>query len=186
MVERDSLVRGYADALFAVAEAEGELEPVESQLYAFGKMLEREPRLREALIDPALPAENKRGLIRDSLGERANPVAVNLLGFLVEQGRGRELGRIVEELAAVAAERREHQIAEVRSAVPLDAEQRRRLADALSRATGRKIEVKVMVDPGLIGGVVARVGGEVFDGSVRSRLAEARQRLAEARDRGSE
>jgi len=186
MAERDPLVRGYADAMFAVAEAEGELELVESQLYAFAKVLEREPRLREALIDPALPAENKKGLIRDSLGERANPIAVNLLGLVVEQGRARELGKIVEELAAVAAERRQHQLAEVRSAVPLDAEQRRRLADALSRATGRQIEVKVVVDPSLIGGVVAKVGGEIFDGSVRSRLVEARQRLAEARDRGSE
>jgi F-type H+-transporting ATPase subunit delta len=186
MTERDALVRGYADALFAVAEAEGELEAVESQLYAFAKLLETEPRLREALVDPVLPVENKKGLIHDSLGERANPVAANLLTFLVEQGRARELGRIVQGLAEVAAERRQHQLAEVRSAVPLDAEQRRRLAEALSRATGRQVEVRVVVDPSVIGGVVAKVGGEVIDGSVRSRLIEARQHLSGARDRGSE
>lgn len=186
MAERDALIRGYADALFAVAEAEGELEPVEAQLYAFAKLVEREPRLREALGDPALPAENKRGLIADSLGERANPIAVNLLGFLVEQGRGRELVRIVDGLVEVAAERREHRLAEVRSAVPLDAAQRRRLAEALSKATGMKVEVKVVVDPSVIGGVVTRVGDEIFDGSVRSRLSEARRHLAGSRDRGSE
>lgn len=186
MAERDSLVHGYADALFAVAQAEDELEQVEAQLYAFAKLLEREPRLREALVDPMLPVENKRGLIRDSLGERANPVAANLLGFLVEQGRARELGRIVEGLVEVAAERRQHQLAEVRSAVPLDEGQRGRLAEALSKATGREVEVKVIVDPSVIGGVVAKVGGEIFDGSIRSRLAEARQHLAGARDRGSE
>lgn len=184
MTEKDSLVRGYADALFAVAEAEGELEAAEGQLYAFAKLLETEPRLREALVDPQLPVENKRGLIRDSLGERANPVAANLLGFVVEQGRARELGKIVEGLVEVAAERRQHQLAEVRSAVPLDAAQRRRLAEALSKATGKQVEVKVVVDPSVIGGVVTRVGGEIFDGSVRSRLIEARQHLAEAR--GSE
>jgi F-type H+-transporting ATPase subunit delta len=174
---RETVVRGYAEALFQVAEAEGELDAVEGQLYAFAKMLEKQTRVRDALTDPALPEENKRALIRDILGERANPIAVNLLAFLVEQGRGRELGTIVETLAEVAAERRQSAFAEVRSAVPLGATQRRRLAKALSEATGRKVELKVVVDPSVIGGVVARVGDEVFDGSVRSRLDEAKQHL---------
>jgi F-type H+-transporting ATPase subunit delta len=171
------LVRRYAEAMVAVAEAEGELEAVESQLYAFAKLLERQARVREALIDPALPAENKRGLIRDALGERANPNAVNVLGFLVDQGHARDLGRIVEVLASVSAERRQHELAEVRSAVPLDDAQRRRLAEALSRATGQQVEVKVVVDPTVLGGVVARVGDLIFDGSVRSRLNEAKRRM---------
>lgn len=177
MAERDVLVRGYAEALFSVAEAEGELEAVEDQLYGFAKLVERDTRVREALTDAALPAENKRGLIRDVLGGRSNAVAVNLLGFLVEQGRSREIGRIVEGLAEVAAEHRRHALAEVRSAVPLDDAQRRRLAEALSSATGRQVEVKAVVDPGLIGGVVARVGDEIFDGSIRSRLDEAKQHM---------
>jgi F-type H+-transporting ATPase subunit delta len=175
--KQDDVVSGYAEALFQVAQAEGELEAVEEQLYAFAKLVERQTRLREALIDPALPAENKRGMIRDVLGERANPIAVNLLGFLVDQGRSRDVGRIVEGLAEVAAARRRHAVAEVRSAVPLDDAQRRRLAEALSAATGRQVEVKVAVDPALIGGVIARVGDEIFDGSIRSRLVEARQHL---------
>jgi F-type H+-transporting ATPase subunit delta len=175
--EREELVRGYAEALFSVAEAEGELEAVEAQLYAFAKMVERQTRVREALHDPALPAENKKGLIRDTLGERANPIAVNLLSFLVDQGRARDVERIVERLAEIAAERRARAVAEVRSAVPLDRDRRRRLAEALSKATGRQVEVKVVVDPTVIGGVVARVGDEIFDGSVKSRLDEARQHL---------
>jgi F-type H+-transporting ATPase subunit delta len=151
MAEKDALVRGYAEALFAVAEAEGELAAVEDQLYAFAKALETETKLREALTDPALPAENKKALIHDLLGDRANPHTVNVLGFLVDQGRAREIGRIVEEFAAVA--------------------------EALSKATGRQVEIKVVVDPTVVGGVVAKVGDEVFDGSVRSRLDEARGRL---------
>jgi len=177
VAEKESLVRGYAEALFAVIEAEGESAAVEDELYAFAKTLERETKLREALTDPGLPADNKKGLVRDVLGERANPHTVNALGFLIDQGRAREIGRIVESLAEVAAERRAHQVAEVRSAVPLDEAQQRRLAEALSRATGRQVEVKVVVDPSVIGGVVAKVGDEVFDGSVRSRLSEARGRL---------
>jgi F-type H+-transporting ATPase subunit delta len=177
LVGRDALVRSYAEALFRVAEAEGELDAVERQLFAFVQLLERETRVRDALADPALPAENKRRLIADTLGERANPLAVNLLGFLVEQGHDGEIGRIVETLAEVAAATRQHVVAEVRSAVPLDDARAKRLADALSRATGRSIEVRVLVDPGVLGGVVAKVGDEIFDGTVRTRLQDAREQL---------
>jgi F-type H+-transporting ATPase subunit delta len=177
VADKDELVRSYAEALFRVAAAEGELDTVERHLFAFAKLLERETRVREALLDPALPTENKRQLIADTLGERANPLTVNLLGFLVELGRARELGRIVEELAEVVAQTREQAVAEVRSAIPLDGAMTKRLADALSRATGRQIEVRVVVDPSVIGGAVARVGDEIFDGSVRSRLLEAREHL---------
>jgi F-type H+-transporting ATPase subunit delta len=163
--------------MYSIAEAEGELEPVEEQVYAFAKMVEKRAKVREALIDPELPNENKRNLIGEVLGERANPVAVNLLGMLVEQGRARDIGRIAESLAEVAAERRQQVLAEVRSAVPLTDAQRRRLAEALSSATGRKVEIKVIVDPDLVGGVVARVGDVIFDGSIRSRLDEAKQHL---------
>lgn len=177
MAEREALIRGYAQALLEIAEAEGELGIVEDELYAFAKALETHGEIREALHDPALPAENKKGLIRDLLGSRANPNTVNALSFLIDQGRARDIEAIVEAFARAAAERRARQLAEVRSAVPLDETQRRRLAEALSRATGRAVEVKVIVDPRLIGGIVAKVGDEIFDGSVRSRLDEARERL---------
>jgi F-type H+-transporting ATPase subunit delta len=177
MTEKEALVRGYAEALLAIAEAEGELASVEDELYGFAKTLETQTKLREALTDPALPAENKKALVRELLGQRANPHTVNALGFLIDQGRAREIGRIAEDLAEVAAERRAHRVAEVRSAVPLDDAQRERLAAALSKATGSQVEVKVVVDPRVVGGIVAKVGDEVFDGSIRTRLDEARGRL---------
>jgi F-type H+-transporting ATPase subunit delta len=77
----------------------------------------------------------------------------------------------------VAAERRQLAVAEVRAAVPLSDEQRERITQALAAATGKSLEVKVVVDPGIVGGIVAHVGDEVFDGSIRTRLNEARQRL---------
>jgi F-type H+-transporting ATPase subunit delta len=174
---KEELIHGYAQALFSVAEAEGVLGAVEDELFAFAKAIEQNSRLREALTDPALPSENKRGLITDVLGERAHPLTGSLLGFIVDSGRSRELAGIVQELATVAAERRRHALAEVRTAVPLSDERRARLADALAKATGKALEVKVVVDPGVIGGVVAHVGDEVFDGSIRTRLDEAKQHL---------
>jgi F-type H+-transporting ATPase subunit delta len=180
VTSKDDVVRGYAQALFSVAEAEEALEVVEDELFAFAEAMEREGRLREALTDPALPAENKKALIRELIGDRANSHTVNILGFLIDQGRARELDGIAESLAELAAERRKHVVAEVRSAVPLTQERRKRLAEALSMATGKEVEVKVLIDPSVIGGLVARVGDEVFDGTVRTRLREAREKLMSA------
>jgi F-type H+-transporting ATPase subunit delta len=178
-VARKEAIRGYAEALFSVAEAEEALEVVEDELFRFARALEREQRLRDALTEPTLPAERKRAVLGDVLGERANPYTVNLLRFLVEQGRARELSAIVDELVALAADRRQAAVAEVRTAVPLDADHRERLADALGRATGKRVELKVVVDPSVVGGVVARVGDQVIDGTVRRRLELARERLTE-------
>jgi F-type H+-transporting ATPase subunit delta len=177
VADKDALVRSYAEALFRLAEAEGELDAVERQLFAFAALLERETRVRDALVDPSLPQENKKELIADTLGERANPLALNLLGFVIELGRAREVGRIVEALADVVAATRERAVAEVRTAISLDEARVTKLTDALSKAAGRPIEIRVIVDPDVLGGVLARVGDEIFDGSLRTRLLDAREQL---------
>jgi len=177
MAEQD-LIRGYAQALFAMAAAEGDLEQVEDELYRFGKTVEREGRLREALTDPALPTDRKRAVIEELLGDRASPHTISLVAFLVEQGRAKDLPKIIEALAELAAERRQAAVAEVRAAVTLDDKRRRALAKALSEATGKDIELKVLVGPSVVGGVVARVGDQVFDGTIRRKLELAREQLA--------
>jgi F-type H+-transporting ATPase subunit delta len=174
---RDDRVRGYATALVAVADAEGVLDRVADELFAFAKAVERDDKLRDAITDKALPLENRRDLIRDILGGRAHDVTVTEVSFLIESGRARDIGKIADGVVAMAAERREQAVAEVRSAVPLSDAQRKRLEQALSRATGRTIEAKVVVDPTVVGGVIARVGDLVFDGSIASRLEDAKQAL---------
>ncbi len=181
MAEKDRLIRGYAQAIFAVAEAEGDLEQVEDELYRFARTVEREGELREALTDPGLPPERKKAILEDILGQRANRHTVALLGFLVDQGRAKDLPKIMDALAEVAAERRRQVVAEVRTAVPLDEERRRELAEALSNATGKEVDLKVLVDPTVIAGVVARVGDQVFDGTIRRKLDLAREQLTRAR-----
>jgi F-type H+-transporting ATPase subunit delta len=173
----DAVISGYAEAMFAVARAEGVLAKVEDELYAFGKAIEQHTELRESLTDAALPAQNKRAVLQDLIGGKAHPVTMSLLWFVIDAGHARELPKIVDELARMASLEREHAMAEVRTAVDLSATQRERLAEALSRATGRQIDVKVVVDPSVVGGVIARVGDEVFDGSIASRLEDAKQAL---------
>jgi F-type H+-transporting ATPase subunit delta len=184
MAERDRRIRGYAEAIFAVAQAEDELEQVEDELFRFGKTVESRSDLREALSNPQLPADRKRALVQDLLGDRASRHTAGLLGFLIDQGRGRELPGIVAMLAEVAAARRQATLAEVRTAVPLDAARRDRLLNALERAMGRPVELKVLVDPSVIGGVVVRVGDQVFDGTVRRKLELARSQLSRAGQKG--
>lgn len=181
MAERERMINGYAQALFAVADAEGTLETIEDELFRFGKAVEREPRLRDALVDSSLPLDRKKGILEDLLGDKASKHTVGLLGFVVEQGRAKDLPRIVTALADVAAERRRKALAEVRVAIPLDAARRAGLEKALARATDRDVQLKVLVDPAVIGGVVARVGEVVFDGTIRRRLELARERLGQIR-----
>jgi F-type H+-transporting ATPase subunit delta len=180
LATKDALVQGYARALFAVADAEGELDRVEDELFRFGKAVESEPALRDALTDPKLPADRKKAVVSDILG-KATRHTVSLLGFIVEQGRAKDLSRIIAALEEVAAERRSQEVGEVRTAVPLDDARRKKLAAALSKATGKEIDLKVLVDPAVIGGVVARVGDQVFDGTIRRKLELARQQLAKVR-----
>ncbi len=175
----DERIRGYANAVLSIAEAEEVLDDVVEELFVFAKTFEVNTELREALTDPELPHENKGALIDQLVGERANRHTANILRLIVEQGRARQLVRIVEEVAKLAAERRLRVVAEVRSAVPLDDARRARLAQALSTATGRTVEVAIVLDRTVIGGVLTRVGDEVIDGSVRSRLEEAKEHLKE-------
>lgn len=175
----DRRIRGYAEAILAVAEAEGALDTVEEELLRFARTVEQQSDLREALTDIALPADRKRALVRELLGERAGDATLNLVELVVEQGRARDLSAIADELVRLAAERGQQAVAEVRTAIPLDEERRGRLAEALERATGKQIDLRAFVDESVIGGVYARVGDQVYDGTVRRRLELARERLSE-------
>lgn len=170
-------IEGYAAAIFDVASAEGVLDRVEREFYTLGKAVESQSELREALTDPRLPAERKRSILDDLLGGRAADATVGLVDLIVGQGRGRDLPAIADALAARVAASRSREVAEIRTAVPLDDETVARLAEALGRATGKQVEVRVVVDPSVIGGVVTRVGDTVIDGSVRRRLEDLREIL---------
>ena len=100
-----------------------------------------------------------------------------LVSFVVAAGRSRDLPAIIDRLVERAAQERQEVVAEVRTAIPLDDERREKLAQALSKATGKKVSVKVVVDPSVLGGVVAQVGDTVIDGSVRRRLEQLKEVL---------
>jgi F-type H+-transporting ATPase subunit delta len=174
MTER---VDAYAAALLEIAKAEGSLETVEDELFRIARTIEGNDQLRATLTDQAVPLERRQGIVEDLFGGKASAVTTQLVSFVVGVGRGRELPAIIDRLVEEAADERKQAVAEVRSAIPLTEDQRSRLAEALGKATGKQISVKVVVDPSVMGGLVARIGDTVIDGSIRHRLEQLKEKF---------
>jgi F-type H+-transporting ATPase subunit delta len=172
-----SRVEAYAEALLEVARAEKQGGAIEDDLFRFARALDANDELRAALADRTLPAERRVAIVEELMGGVALPVSVGLVTMVVGADRASELPAVVDRFLELSAEERKHEVAEVRAAVPLDERLRDRLAKALSEATGKDVEVKVVVDPNVLGGVVARIGDTVIDGSVRHRLDQLKERL---------
>ena len=173
MAKQDQ-IEGYAAAILEFAKAEGQLETIGDELFSIARIFESSSELRDSLSDPRLPLERKQGIISDLLETRASALTVNLINFIVGAGKARELPAIADRLVQRASEARDAVVAEVRSAVELDSATVSKLEAKLGEATGKKVEAKVVVDPEILGGIVARVGDIVIDGSVRGRLRDLR------------
>lgn len=161
------------DTLLASAEKADTLSEVEDELFRFGRLLDREPRLQALLADTTTDASQRGGLLDAVLSDRVDPVTHRMLAQMVTRPQARPLDRTAEVLAEAAAARRDRSIGRVVSPVVLSEHQESRLAESLSELYGRRISVHVDVDPEILGGLVVRVGGEVIDGSVLGRLRSA-------------
>jgi len=164
-----------AQAAFTVAEADGSLDATEEELFRFGRALDSSPQLQMALTDPAQSAAVKARIVGDLLAGRATAATMQVLQYAVGHLHGQRIDAVVDQLVDLAAIQRSRVVAEVKVAAPLDAEQQRRLADALSRLKGRTVRLNIAVDPGVLGGVYVKVGDEVIDGTVAARLEQARR-----------
>ncbi len=173
----DDRTTAYAEALFAVAQAEGPLAEIEDELFRVAQVVKGNDELRDKLADPHIPATTRQQIVLDLLDGKAKPATVSLVALVTANGRIRELPAIVDEVVARSAREANKEVAEVRSAIALTDDQKSRLADALGKATGKQVEVKVIIDPSIKGGVVAQVGDTVIDGSIRRRLDQLRNAL---------
>jgi F-type H+-transporting ATPase subunit delta len=176
-VPDEERVSAYAEALLNVARAEGSLRDVEDELFRFSRVLEGNDELRSTLMDASIPASRRQQIVEDLLGGKASPTTVSLVSMVIGAGRARDLPAIVDELVRLSAASVDKQVAEVRSAVELSDDQRARLAAALQQATGSPVEVKVIVDPDVLGGVVAQIGDTVIDGSIKTRLDQLKTKF---------
>jgi F-type H+-transporting ATPase subunit delta len=173
----DALETLARNATLSAAEKNGRLDDVEDELFRFGRVLDREPELGGLLADTGTPADGRVALLDRLLDGKVTPTTAALLRQAVRLPRGRHLDTVAEELAELAAARRQRSIARVVTPVRLAPAQEDRLRDTLTRLYGRPMSLQIELDEALLGGLVVRVGGEVIDGSVAGRIEAARRSL---------
>jgi F-type H+-transporting ATPase subunit delta len=159
------------------AEKRGEADTLEDELFGFGRMVADNPDLRDALSDPARSTEDKRRLLEDLLQGRATAATIRLAQESVS-GTHRTVALAVEEYQRIVAHHRDRLVATARVARELSEADSARLASALERQYGRPVHLNMLVDPGVIGGIRVEIGDDVIDGTLSSRLDDARRQLA--------
>jgi F-type H+-transporting ATPase subunit delta len=173
-----SVARRYARALFSIGVDKGTFEALGQELEALANVYSESVELRQTLESPLFGVSQKRAILKSLLPRVApNPTVQNFATLLVERGR---IG-LMPLIARAYQELMDQQLGRVRAVVlsarPLDVVTEAEIQRALERRTGKKVLMKTEVDPNLIGGVVARVGGLVLDGSLRTRLDQLGNRL---------
>ena len=170
--------RRFAQALFLLAAERNSTEAWLDQLRDAATAL-GEPTVTAYLGFPQVRAEEKLGLVRQALGG-LDDLVVTAVAVLVQRRGARLLPEVVAAYAALLDDHLGRTQANVTSAVPLSREQQRRLENQLASLVRKEVVLRAREDEDLMGGVVVRVGDQLIDGSVRSRLEQLRQRLARA------
>lgn len=163
-------------ALVKAADRNGEGDRLEAELFGFSRTLAEHHDLRDALVDPARSVADKQSLVSSLLDGKVTSGALQLSLRAVSGVRRTATGAL-EDYVKLAAAARDRAVATVRVARPLSAEAHRQLADGLSRQQGQPVHLNVVVDPSVLGGVHVELGDQVIDGTIASRLDDARRRL---------
>ncbi len=173
----NAIERAAITAIATSADADDKLDQLEDELFQFGRIVEGEPQLREALSDRATSAQAKQELLKSLLSRKATKATRQILDQLVV-GRQRTLTAGLEEYQKLVAASRERLLATAWVAAPLEDTHKERITAALAAQYSRKIHLNVVVDPDLLGGVRVAIGDDVIDSSIQTRLSDVRRRLA--------
>ena len=165
------------EALVASAEAGGRLDALEDDLFRFGRLVAADSGLRDALSAHGGDESVKVALVETLLEGKASAETIRLTRQAAVSPRGRRFGRVLESYLSIAAKRRNQMTATVTAAVPLDDTQRQRLVQALSGIYNGPVQVNIVLDPTVVGGIRVRVGDEVVDGTILRRIQEAERSL---------
>jgi len=177
-VARRAYAKRYSQAVFQIALERGELDRWQSDLRKIASLGE-DTALTALLESPKLRFSDKARVLSEQLGD-INPLALNLVYLLVAKGRVSVVAEIADEYQRLLNSYRGIEEAEVFTAIPLDDEDKQRLGERLGAIVDKKIIIKSEVDSSLIGGIVARIGDKLIDGSTRSRLEALKRELSGA------
>ena len=170
--------RRYAKALVEVVDKDPDLARVEKDLETAVRLLETHGELRAILASPAVPLERKRAIAEAVLARLdAHPASRRLFALLAANRRLGALAEVRNAVAALADEKRRVLAAELVTAVALPPDKVDQYRRSLERSTGRTVRLRTRLDPSILGGVVTRIGSEVWDGSLRGKLARLQHQL---------
>jgi len=170
--------RRYARALFDVVTKSGDVDAALVQLKALGAAFTGHPDLHRALTSPGVPLGVKQSVMRDVLAlQPVSKVVARLLTLVVENDDMNEMDAIVAAFEQRVLDLHKVVRAEITSAVPLPADKVQAIEASLATASGARVVITPRVDPAILGGIVAKVGSRVYDGSVARHLARIRARL---------
>lgn len=170
-------ISAYADALLAVANAEGKVAAIKGELSEVAQAVAGSDKLSAALADPTVSASARHLVMDDLLKGKVSDTVRGMVGLVVSAGRGADIGAIIDAFVERDAAARGQRVATVRTAVPLTEDQQARLAAALAKTAGADVDLQVIVDPSVVGGAVTTIGDTVIDGSLRTRLTQMREAL---------
>lgn len=174
-----TVARRYASALADVIIERAEEALVQEELAAWERMVLESPPLLEAFSNPTVPYEQKSKLLNELLARtRVLPTAANFLRILLKNQRLADLPQVNAKLAQVLDERAGVISAQVTSARPVSEESKTLLEEKLAQMTGKRIRLSFDTDESLLGGIVARIGSTIYDGSVRNQLRRLGEELA--------
>ncbi len=154
-------------------------QPIAAQLAEFSTLFRENHELKIVFSTPAISTDKKKSILAQiTAGMGLDPVTINFLSVVIDHERMSLLGDIVEAFQAILHERMGVAVAEITTARPLEEAEKESLAGALSAKTGKRVRMNFSLDPNLIGGVVARIGSTIYDGSVRGSLVRLRGELS--------
>lgn len=173
---KGAIGRRYAEAIFEIARENNTIDRTLDDVQGIASMFSKRT-LAYLLNEPKVPAQRKEKAIRQGLASRVLPTSLNLALLVVQRQLVDAMPNIARELAQMVLDYKNQAVAEVTTAAPMDEQQLNRVRQALERNTGKTILMQTKVQPEILGGVIARVGDEVIDGSIRHRLAVLKQQL---------
>jgi len=171
----DEKIQSYAQAILAVASAESNAAQIEDEIYRFSQVLQSSEELKSTLSDASIPSTRRQQIVEDLLDGQVTQTTVALVSMVVAAGMGSDIKAIADKVVGLGAESRDKAVAEVYSVVDLSSDQQQRLAAALKSATGKDVEMKIIIDESVMGGLLVQIEDEVIDGTVRTRLKQLRE-----------
>lgn len=173
---KGAIARRYAGAMFGLAIKQNTLDRTRDDVREMGELFAQR-KLAYLLREPKIPTKRKETALRQALEDKVLPTSLNLALLVVQRELVDIMPNIAREFEQMVLDYRNEAIAQVTTAAQLDGAQKTTVKQALEKLTNKKILMQTRVDPSILGGVVARVGDQIIDGSVRQRLSALQQQL---------